>query len=395
MIKLASLALMSLCLSLATVAKAQAAAFTFTQIADNTTNFSNFGLPVLNNSGSVAFRGVLKTGESGIFKSNSSNINTIATTNQEFSSFSNPSINDLGTVAYSADLSDNSSRVLTSNGSVTSTIATGFPIRQGSFSLGEPSINNFGTVAFSRVGFNNGFEGFIDTVASDGKTSSIKYFSSGTSPVSATVSINDAGSIAYLEQDISGRRNRISLINNNEIKSIAGGVNRTAGFSLNNQGTVAYGFVDPTSARLGKSDGVTNTIIAERLSSSSSNRVGTIVPGLGVNVSINDLGTIALTGTRDSRSGIYLGKDEPSNLVIGLGDSLFGSTISSLSFSRDGLNNSGQLAFFADFTDGKRGIFLANPVASPPKAVSEPWMISGIFVFGAAGLVLSKKKKSA
>jgi hypothetical protein len=62
MIKLASLAFMSLYLSLATVTKAQAATFTFTKIADNTTNFSNFGLPVLNNSGSVAFRGVLKTG---------------------------------------------------------------------------------------------------------------------------------------------------------------------------------------------------------------------------------------------------------------------------------------------------------------------------------------------
>jgi hypothetical protein len=54
--------------------------------------------------------------------------------------------------------------------------------------------------------------------------------------------------------------------------------------------------------------------------------------------------------------------------VIGRGDPLDGSTVE-YTFFEGGLNNLGQLAFAAQLTDGRYGVFLATPVPEPSTLV--------------------------
>lgn len=75
--------------------------------------------------------------------------------------------------------------------------------------------------------------------------------------------------------------------------------------------------------------------------------------------------------------------------VITTGDSLFGSTVTSIDFSRQGLNNLGQVAFYATLADGTSGIFRADP-----QLVPEADALSGVLAFGAfgAGVMLRQRK---
>jgi len=83
------------------------------------------------------------------------------------------------------------------------------------------------------------------------------------------------------------------------------------------------------------------------------------------------------------------------NKVIATGDSLFGSTVTNLSLSSKGLNNSNQLAFFALLADGTSVIGRAQAGdVSSPKSVPEPTLVSGLLAVGALGaLLLSSRFK--
>jgi hypothetical protein len=47
--------------------------------------------------------------------------------------------------------------------------------------------------------------------------------------------------------------------------------------------------------------------------------------------------------------------------VIATGDRLRGGTLTNASVCSEGLNGAGELAFFAQFDDGRTGIFVATP----------------------------------
>jgi hypothetical protein len=82
--------------------------------------------------------------------------------------------------------------------------------------------------------------------------------------------------------------------------------------------------------------------------------------------SINDLGSVAfLADLKKGGSGIFTGPDPAANKVIAIGDPLFGSTVTALQFSSQGLNNSGQVAFWASLADGRQVIVRADPLAVP------------------------------
>lgn len=84
--------------------------------------------------------------------------------------------------------------------------------------------------------------------------------------------------------------------------------------------------------------------------------------------------------------GIFIGSDPVTDKVIATGDPLFGSTVTDLRFG--GLNNSGQIAFLAELTDGTEGIFVATPVPESSEAL-------GTLALGALGAcyVLKRKRK--
>jgi len=141
-------------------------------------------------------------------------------------------------------------------------------------------------------------------------------------------------------------------------------------FALNDRGTVVFdaSFFNPALTQwlrdelLIESGGMTTTI------ADTSGAFGSFYPGLN----INNRGTVAFEATlKGGGFGIFTGPDPVTDKVIATGDSLFGSTVTALSFTHKGLNNRNQLVFYAALADGNQVIVRANPESAPePKSVS-------------------------
>jgi hypothetical protein len=81
-----------------------------------------------------------------------------------------------------------------------------------------------------------------------------------------------------------------------------------------------------------------------------------------------------------AESGIFTGSDILNDKVITTEDTLFGSKVQNLRLSSEGINNSGQIAFYAAFEDGTGGVFRADPTPVP-----EPGSALGLLAFGVLG----------
>jgi hypothetical protein len=100
--------------------------------------------------------------------------------------------------------------------------------------------------------------------------------------------------------------------------------------------------------------------------------------------SINDSGTVAFEAFARGR-GVFTGPDPVADKVIAFGDTLLGSTVSDVRLSPRGLNNSGEIAFYAELADGTQGIFRATPVPEP----GSPLLLGRVL----AGLVAWRPRK--
>ena len=121
---------------------------------------------------------------------------------------------------------------------------------------------------------------------------------------------------------------------------------------INNSGTVAFvGVPDGTASIFTTNDGVNFT------------RVGAPVDGVG-GYSMNNSGQVAYRGAAGSGSGIFTGPDLINDKVIAPGDSLDASTFVGGFIWEEGLSDSGQIAFWAELADGRRGVYLADPCAA-------------------------------
>jgi hypothetical protein len=80
---------------------------------------------------------------------------------------------------------------------------------------------------------------------------------------------------------------------------------------------------------------------------------------------INNKGTVAFWADLDPGPfGIYTGPDVVADKVIQTGDPLFGSTVKGLSFGSKGLNDQGEVAFWAALADGREVIVRASPLGA-------------------------------
>lgn len=86
---------------------------------------------------------------------------------------------------------------------------------------------------------------------------------------------------------------------------------------------------------------------------------------VGLAYDINNAGGIAFAATLGGVSGIYTGTNPLTDRVIGIGDPLFGSTLTQISFGSDGLNDLGQVGFYYKLANGRSGVALATPVPEP------------------------------
>jgi hypothetical protein len=283
--------------------------------------FNLGGNPMINDSGTVAFFGTLnETGERGIFTGDGTSTTTIALVGDTYSNFSLiPAINDNGVVAFQASLTAGGQGIFTVDGATTTTIAT-----TTTNSLGAPEINNAGEVAY--------------------------WQRSGTSPGPFTFGIfkGDGSSTTTIAQTGSGS----SFFN---VGSYPG---------INDDGTVAFvGTILGAQGIFTGSGGLTTKIVDSTGPFSASFFSGNYH-------SINKSGKVAFQiGLDAGGDGIFVGPDVQR--VIGQGDALFGSTVGhptlpflttgNIGFFRDGLNDSGQLTFWARLTDGREVIARATP----------------------------------
>ena len=330
-----------------------------------------------------------------------------------------PSLSDLGHVAFSVRrASSSNSRVLRSGPGLAGPLTTigddSIHIEISTF-FEEVSVNNAGQVAvwatingpvFERILRGDG--GPLQTIA---EASSGEMFNF----MSIIVGINDSGLVVWqgelnqtgFPQGLwTGEGGPVNTIFDTDSSNFTSSF---AGPSINNAGQIAFRASATTTdgdAIFRYDGGSTFTVIADSSGPWSAvfddepaiNNAGTVVlktrsedifdeillVGDGTapptpivdtsgelesinNASINDSGQIAYFATFDDflTQGIFTGPDLVNDRVIGTGDELDNSTVVNLSMYREALNNSGQIAFFAQLADGRGVMMVASPASTP------------------------------
>ena len=384
-------ALMSLLISLLVAGEAKAISYTFTKIADTSGSFDFFLNAAINDSGLVAFEASLDTGSNGlfdgIFTGSGGPITTLVDTSGPFNDFFfPPSINNGGTIAFGARLDTGGAGIFTSNGGLITTISDNsgpFENLEGSFI----SFNDSGIVAFNAFldtgeqGIFTGNGGPITTIIDNSNNRHDGFFSFPAINNNGTVAFN-----AFLNFDFG-----IFASSNGSITTLAD--RRSFPFSsfgdvaLNNSGTVAF-----QANQLGMAGYDPDRV--EGIFISNGGVITTIANNTGFfgdfdNVALNNSGTVVFEACLDGNliCGIFNGSNPVTDKVIDTSDLLFGSMLNQLGFFRQGLNNSGQVAFRATFVDGTQGIFRADPVPETPKPkpIPEPSSVLGLLALGALG----------
>ncbi|MDF5731530.1 MAG: hypothetical protein PUP92_26875 [Rhizonema sp. PD38] len=318
-------------------------------------------------------------GNQGIYTNSGGTITKITDTNAVSSLFYNlpPSfysfsqtvdINNNGTVAFLANVSlgssGSSSRLVTAqNGSLTAHAAANRSAHGNGSGIIEYDFNNNEELAYINENLDTGTYTFSDTL----------YISRPNQP-SITV-------VTALYQAISPFASRpFSFISgaviNNQSQITFDGIGQSAdsqdsriyrsnGDSFNiliNQGTSDFGTND-------NGDVVFSNSNAINLFNNASSTLTTIADSSSAfksfsNVTINNNGDVAFGATLTTGAlNIFTGADSVGNKVIATGEPLFNSTVTNLTFSRKGLNNVGQIVFYAELADGTKGIFLATESA--------------------------------
>ncbi len=337
------LGLLALLLSLPQ--SAGALEYSFTKIADSSV-FGIFPAPIINDPGTVAFFSERRTGLGGgfgIFTGSGGPVTTIVDNSGPFSGIGRPrSINNAGTVAFRGFKDTVGEGIFTSDGLTTTLIAE----TTGPF-LGfnsDVSINNIDTVAFLALLDAGGQGNFIST---GGVITPIAVPGGPFTSINSPPALNDAGTIAFIAGLSSGGQGIV--VSDGTTTTIlldtTGPFSGFSGIAVNDTGTVAaLASLGPGEQAIITTDGTTTTVVVDNISGPFSN--------LGGSFSINNAGTVAFNAILDTGDfGIFIGPDPIADKVIGNGDPLFGSTVTSLGFRNGGLNNPGQIAFFALFAD--------------------------------------------
>lgn len=339
--------------------------------------FGNFG-PSINNQGLVAFDVTAARGRfEGIYTGDGKSITPVYVPGDD-SFFSSPTLNNHGTAAFTNMpgffLGVLGYRppigVLAGDGVLTRMIDRGPTV-----AFTTPSINDAGTVAY--VTFDGGLELPFGLGGDPGKVRSQivldgshvlyqtdEFFSTFSEPA-----LNNAGTVAFTAFLQDGRSGLFTGdgVTTTTIAEIKPSVTFSFGLSvaLNDFGQVAFAATLTEGAEgVFIGDGVTTTTIAD-----------TSGPYRGFNyVSINNQGQVAFWAALEAPGGIiglgghgiFTGPDPATDKVIAVGDELFGSSVIFLGFYRQGLNDAGQVAFFAKLADGRNLIVRADPINTPP-----------------------------
>ena len=362
----------------------QSSKYTFQKMADTSGSFNSFGLPVINNAGTVAFSANTDAA-SGAYTSTGRTITTIAENMGLYESVSSPiAINDIGTVAFVATPARGATTtevptetIFTStNGRITQ-VPPYKPYRESGIyydRIVSLALNNQGTVAYVAQNMRG-----IGVLSSDGRP--IAEANDARLSTVDSADINDRGTIVYRSQD--GRSFTIFANKGTKTKTLSSTTYplyvmapKSGAFSpsLNNRGTVAFVAleIDPTSeytasfnpgkAKILKSNGTKTTTVADTSGAYSSFSGGNNDNFAAVPPTINDRGTVAFYAQLDAGGeGIFTGPNPVKHKVIATGDSLFGYTVQSVALSPSGINDLGQITFIARLANGTEVVVRADP----------------------------------
>ena len=337
--------------------------FEFANVADSTQGFTNFEtFPAINNKGVVVFVAARSGVGQGVFTSRDGEVTTIASEMDGLRFFGNdPAINARGTVVFGASTSSGSRAIFASNGQskwlIADSAANGL-VRNG---IGSPSINGSGTVAFMSVRSEPGFPSSIFTGTGGPLTKVLSTSSTGFGAF-GNVAINDAGKIAFRGNLVEGTEGVFKGTDKPvDIVTTKTNPELGAGFTdpvMNNAGTIAVvGF-----RTAGGLEVITGNARGITLRNDPANPAFTN----SEHPSINNHGAVAFFAVPfpdpAAPTGIFLEVSGGRSLipVIRPGDTLFGSTVSTVDLGRFALNDRFELAFQYSLQDGRSGIAIAS-----------------------------------
>ena len=334
----------------ALAATAKATQYDFHLIADTLGPFKEFRQVAISKNGSVAFVALQKTNEVGVFSGcGNAPLTTISRSGGGYF----VAINDAGMVAFDrATEQDNSGGGLFkgNGGALTTVLSEG--------SVYYPSINNHGSVAFRRVfGIDGPPESFA-FVSIGGRMTQIPDSFESCQPAINNQNTVMVGRCAPLVGSISisksGERPTLILDSNGDFNSLYA-------TTINNHGTIAF-FGRKKSGEVGVftvAGGKINTI------ASTNGPAPSAFPSFTSEIALNRNGKVAFSARlAPERTGIFTGPNAVTDKVIATGDALFGSTVTVIAFSRDGLNQNGELAFRATLANGEQVVVKATPVVN-------------------------------
>jgi hypothetical protein len=382
-------AIMSLVLCMA-VGKAVASPYTFTQIATTAGGplpFASFGISTsINAQGTVAFRARLLGGGSGIFTGDGLFLGTVQTTVKSpfgITAFGlnagGLNINSAGTVAFLGSNAAVHGIFIGSSGAFPAGGPAGLIMSSAIADFDDPVINNKGELAWRLTNAITGFNGiavatkngiapsFIaDNLASPG---GVKRFS----PI---LSINSSGVVAFEADLMAGGESVFATAaplgagapplfgTTTLLPMLPAAMMPSDLFApfINDGGTIAFLAEFP-----GNKAGIFTRDPAGRFTLIAN--TGGLFSGFRrTSLSINSAGTVAFEAPLAAGGeGIFTGPNM-ANEVIGTGDPLFGSTVSTMYFTR-GMTDTGEIAFEATLTDGIDVVVRADPVPEPPSWV--------------------------
>ncbi len=386
-------------------------------------NIANFSAPILNESGTVAFTGSTAGGSTGIYTGSGGALTTIATTLQtapgltaSISSFSSSiALSDTGSVAFNATTTTTSGSVIGEYGGAGGTLtamATSLQTAPGTGAvfgtISAPVLNSTGSAAFqeqngSAYGIYAAFGSTLTTVATTLQTApeiggTFTFFS-------LNPALNDNGTVAFL--GVAGTARGIFARSGGVLTAIVSTARQAPGFAgnfttfsdpaLSNSGITAFrGIVSGGQGIYTGTGGALQTIA---ITGQSAPGVGGAFSGFG-KPTVNDVGTVGFLGSNNifdannkPQQGIYLGDGQQLVTVAFYGESLAGSTIStlpnSLAFlggtdrgSSSQLNNNGQVAYKATLANGTTTIQLFTPTLHFRSGTSGAWTTKSNWTLG-------------
>jgi hypothetical protein len=353
-------AVLSAVILLATPGPALAISYQFTQVATRGPEDRRVFAPAINDSGGIAY-GVQREFAGAVIAVQDGVATQLASPSQIGSPVTRLSINSAGSVAFTATpRSSYWQTIFVASASglvpVVEASASGFT------SLSAPVISDSGAVSFSArhsvdvSGIYQANGGTIVPLVRHGDEDLLL----GNAP---EFDVNAAGQVAFTASVLDGRTHGVYFYEGGIIYPVVLWEDSSADPpppvqgpfhqpSLNEFGVVAFH---------GRNSGSLVTLFL-----AGAGIVPIVQGGLEgrESIALNDRGAIAFHQPWLERLWL-VPPDAPPEIVIEKGDPLLGSLVSTLRFTREGLNNEAQLAFTALLADGREVVVRADPIPEP------------------------------